>query len=176
MRAISGGVGVEAAAVQALAAGAVALCIGHDLHEETVDALIRAISEATRCGRLPQERLEEAAARVAATAAWAATADPADARGREAGAEAARRALRIHGSPSLERAPLIVELVPDANIAAGVLVHGLADLWPGQTVSVRLDESTRDPAACLPAGDGRSRSSRATRSGTHGSRRSSGSR
>jgi beta-N-acetylhexosaminidase len=33
-----------------------------------------------------------------------------------------------------------------------VLVHSLADLWPG-AVSVRLDESTRDPAACLPAGD-----------------------
>jgi beta-N-acetylhexosaminidase len=152
MRAISGGVGVEEAAVQALAAGVDALCIGHDLHEETVDALIRAISEAARTGRLPQQRLEEAAHRVAATATWAAAVDPADARGREVGAEAARRALRIHGSPSLERDPLIVELVPDANIAAGVLVHSLADLWPG-AVSVRLDESVRDPAACLPPGD-----------------------
>ena len=153
MRAISGGVGVEEAAVQALAAGADALCIGHDLHEETVDALIRcdlrrrARPVACRSsgsrrrrigwprrpgGRQPPIRL--------------------GAPGREVGAEAARRALRIHGSLSLERDPLIVELVPDANIAAGVLVHSLADLWPG-ALSVRLDESTRDPAACLPAGD-----------------------
>ena len=69
MRAISGGVGVEEAAVLALAAGVDALCVGHDLHEETVDALVGAISEAVRSGRLPLERLEEAAARVATTVA-----------------------------------------------------------------------------------------------------------
>ena len=69
MRAISGGVGVEEAAVLALAAGVDALCVGHDLHEETVDALVDAISEAVRSGRLPLERLEEAAARVATTVA-----------------------------------------------------------------------------------------------------------
>ena len=152
MRAISGGVGVEEAAVQALAAGVDALCIGHDLHEETVDALIRAISEATRTGRLPQQRLEEAAERVAATAKWAAAVDPADARGREVGAEAARRALRIHGSPSLERDPLIVELVPDANIAAGVLVHSLADLWPGAVERpARRKHARPSSVLCLPA-------------------------
>jgi beta-N-acetylhexosaminidase len=152
MRAISEGVGVEEAAVRALAAGADALCIGHDLHEETVDALIRSISEAARSGRLPLERLEEAADRVAATARWASAADASGAPGREAGAEAARRALRVHGAPSLERDPLVVELVPEANIAAGELVHSLADLWPGAR-SVRLDESTRDAAAAvLPAG------------------------
>lgn len=153
MRAISGGVGVEEAAVRALAAGVDALCAGHDLHEETVDALIRAISDAARSGRLPLERLEEAAGRVAATVRWASAADAAGASGREVGAEAARRALRVHGSPSLERDPLVVELVPEANIAAGELVHGLADLWPG-ALGIRLDESTRDPAAVLaPAGD-----------------------
>jgi beta-N-acetylhexosaminidase len=152
MRAISGGVGVEEAAVQALAAGVDALCVGHDLHEETVDALLGAISEAARSGRLPLQRLEEAAERVTATVKWAAAVDPAVAPGREAGADAARRALRVHGSPSLERDPVVVELVTEANIAAGVHVHSLADLWPG-AVSVRLDESSRDPAALLPAGD-----------------------
>jgi beta-N-acetylhexosaminidase len=145
-------VGVEEAAVQALAAGVDALCIGHDLHEETVDALVVAISEAARSGRLPLDRLEEAAARVAATAQWSFARNATGAPGREAGAEAARRALRIHGSPSLERDPLVVELVPEANIAAGELVHGLADLWPG-ALSVRLDGSTRDAVALLPARD-----------------------
>jgi beta-N-acetylhexosaminidase len=153
MRAISGGVGVEEAAVRALAAGVDALCVGHDLHEETVDALIGAISAAARSGRLPLERLEEAAGRVQATARWAA-ADASGAPGREAGAEAARRALRVHGSPSLERDPLVVELVPEANIAAGELVHGLADLWPG-ALGVRLDENTRDAGAVLAPAGGR---------------------
>ena len=153
MRAISEGIGVEVAAVQALAAGADALCIGHDLHEETVDALVGAISEAARSGRIAVERLEASAARVAATASWAATADGNGAPGRETGAEAARRALRVHGTPSLEGDPLVVELVPQANNAAGELVHGLADLWPG-ALSVRLDESTRSAAPVLPpAGD-----------------------
>lgn len=152
MRAISAGVGVEEAAVLALAAGVDALCIGHDLHEETVDALIRAISEATRSGRLPQDRLEEAAARVAATAKWASPVDATRAPGREAGAEAARRALRVHGSPSLDGDPVVVELVPEANIAAGEFAHGLADLWPG-AVGVRIDGNTRDAGGLLPTGD-----------------------
>jgi beta-N-acetylhexosaminidase len=151
MRAISGGVGVEEAGIQALVAGVDALCVGHDLHEEAVDALVAAISEAARSGRLPQQRLEEAAARVAATVKWAAAVEPVGAPGREVGAEAARRALRVHGSPSLDRDPVVVELVPEANIAAGELVHSLADLWPG-AVSVRLDERSRDAAAHLLVG------------------------
>jgi beta-N-acetylhexosaminidase len=153
MRAISGGVGVEQAAVLALVAGVDALCVGHDLHEEAVDALIGAISDAARSGHLPLERLEEAAGRVAATVAWAAPADAAGAPGREIGAEAARRALRVHGSPSLEHDPLVVELVPSANIAAGELVYGFADLWPG-ALGVRLDARTQNTAAVLaPAGE-----------------------
>ena len=64
MRAISAGVGVEEGAVLALAAGADSLCLGHDLHEAAVGAVVRAIVAAVRAGRLPLERLEEAAARV----------------------------------------------------------------------------------------------------------------
>ena len=119
MRAISGGVGVEEAGVQALAAGVDALCVGHDLHEETVDGLVAGISDAARSGRLPLERLEKAAGWVAATAKWAAAADPTGAPGREVGGEAARRALRIHGSPTLECDPLVVELVPQAKSPRG---------------------------------------------------------
>ena len=43
MRAISADPGVEEGAVLALAAGADLLCLGHDLHEEAVDAVLRAI-------------------------------------------------------------------------------------------------------------------------------------
>ena len=40
MRAISASVGVEEGAVLALAAGADALCLGHDLFEEATDRLV----------------------------------------------------------------------------------------------------------------------------------------
>ncbi len=112
MRAISAGIGVEEGAVRAIEAGADALCIGHDLHEETVAAVVRALAGAVAAGRLPLERLEEAAGRVAATARWASSPTADDAPGREVGAEAARRALRIHGEPSIDRDPLVVELTP----------------------------------------------------------------
>ena len=90
-------------------------------------------------GRLPLERLEEAAGRVAATARWASSPTADDAPGREVGAEAARRALRVRGEPSIDRDPLVVELAPEANIAAGEFAYGLADLWPG-ALGVRLGE------------------------------------
>jgi beta-N-acetylhexosaminidase len=53
------------------------------------------------------------------------------------GAEAARRAQRVVGSPLVTEPPFVVELVPDANVAAGEHEHGLAALWPGAT-GVRL--------------------------------------
>jgi beta-N-acetylhexosaminidase len=153
MRAISAGVGVEEGAVRALEAGADALCVGHDLHEEAVDAIVRSLAGAVAAGRLPLERLEEAAGRVAATAKWASSPTAERAPGREIGAEAARRALRIHGSPSLDRDPLVVELVPEANVAAGELAYGLADLWPG-SLGISLGENDADAAAALgPSGE-----------------------
>ena len=153
MRAISAGVGVEEAAVRALGAGADALCVGHDLHEEAVDAIVFALADAVASGRLPLERLEEAAARVAATARWASSPVAEAAPGREIGAEAARRALRIHGTPTLDGDPVVVELVPAANIAAGVLAYGLADLWPG-ALGVRIGEHDADAAAAVgPCGE-----------------------
>jgi beta-N-acetylhexosaminidase len=129
MGAIARGVGVEAGAVQALAAGVDCLCIGHDLHEETVTSVVTALVDAVESGTLAAARLEEAAGRVRATAArFRPTANGAP--GREVGALAASRAVRANGS-SAGDAPLVVELVPDANVAAGELAHGLADLWAG---------------------------------------------
>ena len=71
MRAISATVGVEEGAVRALAAGADALCLGHDLFDESVVSVRDAIVDAVRSGRLPEERLAEAAARVRRAAEWA---------------------------------------------------------------------------------------------------------
>ena len=66
MQGISRTVGVPEAAVLALAAGADALCLGHDLHEEAVEQVHAAIVGAVRSGRLAEERLADAARRVAA--------------------------------------------------------------------------------------------------------------
>ena len=121
MRAISGTVGLEEGAVRALAAGADALCLGADVTREQVQGVQAAIAR-----DVPEERLREAAARVAETAAWASS--PRPHRDREAGAEAARLALRVEGDVSLNGEPLVVELRPEATIAAGEARHGLGGI------------------------------------------------
>jgi beta-N-acetylhexosaminidase len=118
MKGISASLGVEEAAVRALEAGCDALCVGHDLHEDAVERIQAAVASS-----VAEERLRDAAARVARLAQWAhPTASAAD---RVGAAEAARRALRVEGDVSLDHAPRIVELRPVANIAAGEAEHGL---------------------------------------------------
>ncbi|MFG2192921.1 glycoside hydrolase family 3 protein [Streptomyces sp. NPDC048639] len=142
MRAISATYGLERGSVLAVAAGADAICVGGGLaDEDTVlrlrDALVRAVRE----GRLAEERLADAAARVRALAAWTATAAaesggagtaaaPTAAGGAGAGGaaepgvglDAARRALRVTGADAYEpaREPVFVAaFTPVANIAVG---------------------------------------------------------
>src|SRR5205823_4493123 len=126
MRAITATAGLEGGAVRALAAGADALCLGADLAPEQVAGVEAAIVAAVMEGRLPEERLLEAASRVAETAAWAAS--PRPYHDLEAGVEAARRALRVEGATSLSGKPLVVELRPEATIAAGEARHGLGGI------------------------------------------------
>jgi beta-N-acetylhexosaminidase len=146
MRAISGTVGLDEGAVGALAAGADALCLGADRTPDEVERIHRAIVEAALSGRLPADRLHEAAARVAETAAWT---DPKPHRDLEAGAEAARRALRVEGDPRTGHGAgaLVVECRSQATIAAGESEHGLAELLPeAEVVPVREGDSLPDPA------------------------------
>jgi beta-N-acetylhexosaminidase len=121
MKAISETVGVEEGAVRALAAGADALCLGHDLFDESVvsvrDALVAGVSE----GRLTEERLADAAERVAGIASRATARTGKAEVDRDSGLVAARRALRVEGDPRPEQPPLVVELVPEFGIAAGRL-------------------------------------------------------
>ncbi len=146
MRAISGTVGLQEGAVRALAAGADGLCLGAERAPEEVAAIHAAILAAVHDGRLPEERLHEAAGRMAALAEWASS--PRPGRDREAGAEAARRAVHVEGDATLAGDPLVVELWPEASIAAGEAQHGLGDLLGAETVRLREGDA-------LPAGDGR---------------------
>ena len=138
MRAIMGTVGLEVGAVQAIAAGADALCLGADRSPEEVVGVREALVAAVRDGRLAEERLHEAAARVADLAAWASSPQPGH--DLDAGAEAARRALRTEGDVSLPERPLVVELWPEATIAAGPAHHGLGELLGAETFRVREGE------------------------------------
>ena len=119
MKAISAGVGVEEGAVRAISAGADALCLGHDLFDESVVAVRRALVEAVGSGRVSEERLVDAATRVRTLVSWAAECDQAPPPDRGAGSTAARAALRCEGEARLTRPALVVELEPEVGMAAG---------------------------------------------------------
>jgi beta-N-acetylhexosaminidase len=153
MRAISRSVGVTEGAVLALAAGADALCLGHDLHEDAVEQVHAAIVRAVRAGRLGEERLAAAAARVEALGNRVSPTD-AGAADRTVGAEAARRAIEISGEVSVGAPILVLELAAEANVAAGEAKHGLADLL-SDAITVRLHDPPLDLAALLAQHDNR---------------------
>jgi beta-N-acetylhexosaminidase len=137
MRAVSATVGPEEGAVRALEAGADALCLGHDLQPEPVHA---AVVEAVRAGRLPHGRVAEAAARVADLGR---STFESVARSPDVGLEVARRALHADGTVALSRPPLVVELSPEASIAAGDSNHGLADVLES-AAALRLHDAPLD--------------------------------
>jgi beta-N-acetylhexosaminidase len=119
MKAVSETVGVEESAVRALDAGVDALCVGHDLGEAAVEQIRAALVE-----RVSEARLREAAGRIAALATWARPASGGV--DRSVGLDAARRALVVEGDVSFSEPPIVVELRPRANIAAGEAEHSLA--------------------------------------------------
>jgi beta-N-acetylhexosaminidase len=151
MRAISATVGVEEGAVRAMAAGADALCLGHDLFDDSVLAVRDALVEAVRRRRLPEERLAEAADRVADVVSWA-SANRGGVVDREAGRVAARRALRREGDVLLDRPALVVELEPEVGMAAGRLSQ-LPGQWFQEVVPDadvrRFDADSVDPELSL---------------------------
>ena len=155
MRAISGTVGVEEGAVETIAAGVDALCLGHDLFDESVASVRDALVDAVRSGRLAEERLAEAARRVRATAEWALAHQSRRRVARGVGLDAARRAVRCFGDGNLTRPPLLVELEPEPSMAAGRLAETPVD-WLSAIVpdaaTRQFDEGTIDTALPL---DGR---------------------
>jgi beta-N-acetylhexosaminidase len=159
MRAVSGPAGIASAAVRAVAAGVDLLCLGRDQDEEDYRAVRAALTAAVAGGELPVARLEDAAARVARfRAALAANALPGESQGTPGrpgsaavagapglvhgdgdgiGLAAARRALRISGSPGPVADPLVIEVAPPGNMAVGAVPWGLAPWLPvGSVVQV----------------------------------------
>jgi beta-N-acetylhexosaminidase len=144
MKGLSDSVGIERGAVLALEAGVDALLIGHDLGEDAVEAVQRALVSS-----VSETRLREAAGRVARVGEWAASAPVGGPVDRGAGEKAARLALQVDGDVSLESAPFVVELRPQANIAAGDAAHSLGavieERLPGSEAVV-FDEASAHPA------------------------------
>ncbi len=148
MRAVGATVGAAEGAVQALEAGADALCLGHDLRPEAIhDAVVDAVGS----GRLAEERVQEAATRLAELGG--STLEPVS-ESRDVGLEAARRALVVDGDVALGRPPLVVELAPESSIAAGRANNGLADSLHGAEL-VRLHDAPLDARALLAEHNGR---------------------
>jgi beta-N-acetylhexosaminidase len=135
MQGAGGPEGVQRSAVRALTAGADALCLGADLTPEQVEGVHAAV-----VAGVPEERLAEAAARMRELAAWT---SPRPLQDREAGAEAAWRALYVEGDPAAGDDVLVIELRPEPTIAAGEAGHGLGELLGAETV--RLHEGDRLP-------------------------------
>lgn len=156
MRAISATVGVEEGAVRALAAGADAIGLGHDLFDEATGSVIAAIADAVRAGRLAESRLVEAAGRVREASHPSRAAAPEESVDSSIGREAARRAVVVEGTADLAAGPLVVELAPEPGMAAGALPEGpgdwFAEVVPGTDV-VRVHDG--DVGDALLATDGR---------------------
>jgi beta-N-acetylhexosaminidase len=161
MSAVSAPFGIPGAAVRAVAAGTDLLCLGQDVSEEAYRAVRFALCEAVRSKVLPAGRLEHAAAQVAALrarlasqhdrAAAGVTTEPAPepASGITAepvGLRAARQALRLTGPRPQLQDPVVAEVEPLLNIAAGYAHWGLAGWVPAESLH-RLPADPADPHA-----------------------------
>jgi beta-N-acetylhexosaminidase len=155
MRAISATVGVEEGAVRAIEAGADALCLGHDLFEDSVRSVCDALVGAVRSRRLAESRLAEAAARVHQLSQRASPGSSRDPLSPDVGRAAARRALHVTGHGSLSRPPLVVELEPEPSMAAGRLPQGPGDWFRAvvpEAEVVRLQDDAVDDVLALADG------------------------
>ena len=140
--------GIGEAAVLALAAGADLLCIGARVSLDLVELVAAEIVAGVGDGRLTRNRLEEAAGRTAALAAWTqrpVTPAPHDA---TLGYAAARRAVRIEGSLAEVTEPLVIQLESGHSIAEGRVPWGLKPHLNGtEQVSVVAADASAEALA-----------------------------
>jgi beta-N-acetylhexosaminidase len=157
--------GVPEAAVRALAAGADLLCIGANVGADLIEAVAARIAEAVDAG-LPVRRVEEAAERTAALAAWtraagSAAPGPTNAGSTHAGFvdgpsgigyAAASRAVRVEGSPAGFGSALVVHLAATPNLAEGRVPWGLGPHSDAAHLRVVAAESSAEALVSAAAG------------------------
>lgn len=146
--------GVGPAAVRALAAGADLLCIGAKVDAALVEHVAGEIVAAIGDGRLDRARVEEAAGRTAALAAWTRAAGIPPATPTDLGYAAARRAVRVEGEVDGLARPLVVQLHATATMAEGRVPWGLGPHLDGLE-EVRVVAHEADAAALGRLADGR---------------------
>ncbi|GAA1876120.1 glycoside hydrolase family 3 N-terminal domain-containing protein [Asanoa iriomotensis] len=117
--------GTAQAAPLALAAGADLVCTTADVDAALVEESAAEIVAAIKDGRLDAARVEEAAERTAALAAWTVPTAPTEPVPESLGYDAARRAVRVEGDPLVVGVPLVVELAATSSIAEGRVPWGL---------------------------------------------------
>jgi beta-N-acetylhexosaminidase len=174
--------GTAKGAALALAAGADLLCIGADVDHALVEEIVADVIAAVHDGRLPLSRLEDAAARTAELAAWAALpADgvagsalpasvPSDARTIDAAAAptesepdrvtnlglvAARQAIAIEGEVPPLAGALVVQLESPSTIAEGRVPWGVYPHVAPTAGPMRLAATATSAADLHAAADGR---------------------
>jgi beta-N-acetylhexosaminidase len=139
MAGASAGRGIPAAAVSALAAGCDLLCLGPDKDAALVREVQAAIVAAVKDGALAEERLAEAAARVAGRPRLSGVSLELDAGRQVAGA---RAAIRVDGVlPDLTGA-ILLRAESERSIAVGTVPWGI----PCEAI----DPATFDAASCAP--------------------------
>jgi len=132
--------GIPEAAVRALAAGCDLLCLGTNIGEDLLDAIVAEILAAVAAGRLPASRLDDAAQRVARLA---------DSLTNDSLAESARAPAGQPGPPSSAELAAGFELTPAAR-ALVQAVHDSGEAWQ----VVQLEPRPNIAAGPVPWGPG----------------------
>lgn len=162
MRGASEALGIPEAAVRSLLAGSDLLCLGADQGPEVIEATREAIVAAVREGRLPAARLEEAADRAVTLrrVPYDENAARPSGTGSDVGLEGARRAIRVDGTLSALRSPMIVEISAPPGMAVGNVPWGLGHWLPengdGHGAAVSRVSPDAEPASVLDAARDRS--------------------
>src|SRR5207247_1615262 len=121
------GVGMTDGAVLSLIAGCDARCIGGGLAgEDAVEDIVRAVAAAIRQGRLAEERLNEAASRVDALAAWCSHRGESGRESRDIGLVAARRAVVAEGPIRIGGEAVVARFTTPTSMVAGGVPWGVA--------------------------------------------------
>jgi beta-N-acetylhexosaminidase len=150
MSAIRDGIGLEAGAVAAFAAGVDLICATTSYEEQ--QAMRRAVLDAIAAGTLPAQRMADAAERVRELRAWCRP-RPLAAADLAIGLAAARRAVRVDTTAlPLPAAPYIIDAGVRVRPGVGVTSVSLRDLIPDST-GVTVLEPPADVAGLVKGAD-----------------------